>query len=81
MPACEAFIDEFLGKGQKVEVRSANIIKYDQVLVIQVDCKARKHWKTFIGVVVDGGVGVHVMSKHTRKVLGITTVKPAPFRV
>ena len=41
--ACEAFIDEYLGKGHKVEVRAVNSIKEDQVPAIQVDCKARKH--------------------------------------
>ena len=30
---------------------------------------------------MDGGAGVNVMLEHTRKALGITTVKPAPFKV
>ena len=82
LPACEAFINKYLGKGQKVEVRSANNIKDDHVPAIQVDCKATKLWKTFIGVVEDGGAGVNVMSEHTRKVLGITVVtETASFRV
>ena len=79
LPACEAFIDEYLGKGQKVEVKSANIIRDYQVPKIRVDYKARKHWRTLIGVVVDGGAGVNVMSEHTKKVLGITIVKLTPL--
>ena len=81
LPACEAFINEYLGKGQKVEVTSANNIKYDHVPTIQVDCKATKHWKTFTSVVVGGGARVNVMSKHTRKGLSIMIMKPTPFKV
>ena len=81
LPACEAFIDEYLGKGQQVEVRLGNKLRDDQVLAIRVDSKTRKHLKTISGVVVDGGTRVNVMSKHTRKSLRITRMKSAPFRV
>ena len=65
LPACEAFINKYLGKGQKVEVRVENSIKDYQIPTIQVDCKAKKQWKTFTRVVVDGGAGVNVMLEHT----------------
>ena len=81
LPPCEAFIDEYLGKVQKVEVKSANSIKDNHVPATQVNYKAKQHWKTITSMVVDGGAGVNVMSEHTKKVLGITPVKSAPFRV
>ena len=43
LPSCEAFINEYLEKNQKVDVRAPNSIKGDQVLAIQVECKSRKH--------------------------------------
>lgn len=49
--------------------------------VIQIDCKVRKHWKTVLDVVIDGGAGVNIMSDHTRRALGIHEVREAPFRV
>lgn len=56
-------------------------IKDDQVPAIQVDYKVRKHWRQVREVVVDGGVGVNIMSEQTCRSLGITDVKEAPFRV
>lgn len=56
-------------------------IKDDQVPVIQLDCKVRKHWKPVSNVVIDGGARVNIMSKQTRRNLGITEVKDALFRV
>ena len=34
-----------------------------------------------MGVMVDGGTEVDVMLDHTTEALGITTIKPAPFKV
>ena len=56
-------------------------LKDDQVPVIQLDCKIRKHWRPVSDVVIDGGAGVNIMSEQTRRNLGITNVKDAPFRV
>ena len=81
LPACEAFIDQYKKKKQQAEVMSATTatIKDDQVPTIQVECKVRKHWKPVHGVVVDGGAGVNIMDEHTRRALGITEMKEAPF--
>ena len=83
LPACEAFIDQYKKKKQQAQVMSATTatIKDDQVPTIQVECKVRKHWKPVQGVVVDGGAGVNIMDEHTRRALGITEMKEAPFRV
>ena len=83
LPACEAFIDQYKKKKQQADVMSATTatIKDDQVPTIQVDCKVRKHWKPVHSVVIDGGAGVNIMAEHTRRYLGITDMKEAPFRV
>ena len=46
LPACENFL-EMYQKNKQPAVMSAStpVIKDDQVPVIQVDCKVRKHWK------------------------------------
>lgn len=41
-------------------------IRDDQALVIQVDCKERKHWKMIDKVTLDGGARVDVISKRVR---------------
>ena len=81
LPACEAFMQQYQKKKHQAEVMSANtaVIKDDQVPAIQVDCKVKKHWKPVHGVVIDGGAGVNIMAKHTRRSLGITEMKEAPF--
>ena len=81
LPAYEAFIDKYKKKKQQAEVMSATTatIKDDQVPTIQVECKIKKHWKPVQGVVVDGGASVNIMDEHTRRKLGITEMKEAPF--
>ena len=56
----------------KLKVMSALtlVIKDDQVPIIQVDCKVRKHWKPVHNVVIDGGAGVNIMAEHTRETWG-----------
>lgn len=56
-------------------------IKYDHVPAIQMGYKVCKHSRSVSKVVVDGGVGVNIMSEQTRRSLGITKVKEAPFKV
>ena len=85
LPACEAFLDKYKKHKHQAqsEVMSATtlVVKDDQVPVIQVECKVRKHWKPVNNVVIDGGAGVNIMAEHTRRNLGITDMKEAPFRV
>ena len=56
-------------------------LRMTKFLIIQVDCKVRKHWKPVHNVVINGGAGVNIMAEHTRRNLGITDMKEAPFRV
>ena len=60
---------------------STPIIKDDQVPIIQVNFKVRKHWKPVHNVVIDGGAGVNIMVEYTRRNLGVTDMKEAPLRV
>lgn len=55
-------------------------IRDDQALVIQVDCKVKKHWKQVEKGTLDGGAGVNVMSKKPKKMLDIK-VREAPFKL
>lgn len=82
LPACENFLETYQkNKQPAIMSASTRVIKDDQVLIIQVDCKVWKHWKPVHNVVIDGGAGVNIMAEHTRSNLGITDMKEAPFRV
>lgn len=84
LPACDAFLKKHTTQQKGKEVMAVDIetIRYDRVPVIDVECKVRKHWKSLSWwVVIDGGVGVNIMSEVTQKQLGIHDMKHAPFRV
>ena len=76
-------MQQYQRKKHQVKVMSANtiVIKDDQVLVIQLDYKVKKHSKLVHGVVVDGGAGVNIMAEQTRCSLRITKMKKACFQV
>lgn len=43
--------------------------------------KSQKFWKEFSGVIIDGGVGVIIMSKKSFQDLGLNNVKNTPSKV
>ncbi|MCO5599519.1 hypothetical protein L7F22_053625 [Adiantum nelumboides] len=49
--------------------------------VIQLDYKNRKQWEPLISVILDGDAGVNIIGEHMKDRMGITNIKPAPFRI
>ncbi|MCO5575419.1 hypothetical protein L7F22_029220 [Adiantum nelumboides] len=56
-------------------------IKDDEVPTIQLYYKNKKQWKPLTSVILDGGAGVNIIGEHMKDRMGITNIKPAPFRV
>ena len=83
--ACEVFLEKYQQHKKQVQSEFMStttlVVKNNQVPVIQVECKVKKHWKLVTNVVIDGGAGVNIMFEYTRRNLGITNMKEAPFKV
>ncbi|MCO5580009.1 hypothetical protein L7F22_033875 [Adiantum nelumboides] len=76
-------VAKFIKKNKQSEAMKVDTpqIKDDEVPVIQLDYKNRKQWEPLTSVVLDGGAGVNIIGEHMKEKMGITNIKPAPFRI
>ncbi|MCO5602306.1 hypothetical protein L7F22_056435 [Adiantum nelumboides] len=79
LPALAQFIkNKKQAEAMKVDTPQ---IKDDEVPVIQLHYKNRKMWEPLSRVMLDGGARVNIIGEHMKEKMGITNIKPAPFRV
>ncbi|MCO5548192.1 hypothetical protein L7F22_001650 [Adiantum nelumboides] len=75
-------VAKFIKKKKQAEAMRIDTtqIKDDEVSLIQLDYKNRKQWEPLTGVILDGGAGVNIIGEHMKEKMGITKIKPTPFR-